>query len=264
MHILMMIRLRVVHGGWRVRQVLPSYQNRQISALDETADAPQSSPFTLLSSPFSLLSSPFYLLPSPFSLLPCFIFSFPFSFLVSFIFYFFSFFLFFFPLFFFLFFSFCLVLSCLFFSFSADEEADGKNRAWGLASFSSFSSSSLLSSPPSSSSPPAPGGEEPTQPCTTGLRPPTAARAPAARPAAPLGSRSSVPKGFVRGVWPHTTAVVQGRCELHGDGHPLVPKHRAEASLPPPPGGSGGAFDSNPDTVAVERGGGCGWWLWLG
>ena len=34
-------------GGRRVGQVLPSYQNRQISALDETADAPQSS----LSSP---------------------------------------------------------------------------------------------------------------------------------------------------------------------------------------------------------------------
>ena len=37
-----MIRLRVVFGGRRVGQVLPSYQNRQISALDETADAPQS------------------------------------------------------------------------------------------------------------------------------------------------------------------------------------------------------------------------------
>ena len=38
-----MIRLRVVSGGRRVGQVPPSYQNRQISALDETADAPQSS-----------------------------------------------------------------------------------------------------------------------------------------------------------------------------------------------------------------------------
>ena len=33
-HILVMIRLRVVYGGRRVGQVLPSYQNRQISALD--------------------------------------------------------------------------------------------------------------------------------------------------------------------------------------------------------------------------------------
>ena len=47
-HILVMIRLRVVHGGRRVGQVLPSYQNRQMSALDETADAPQSSLFSLL------------------------------------------------------------------------------------------------------------------------------------------------------------------------------------------------------------------------
>ena len=39
-HILVMIRLRVVYGGRRVGQVLPSYQNRQIGALDETADAP--------------------------------------------------------------------------------------------------------------------------------------------------------------------------------------------------------------------------------
>ena len=44
------IRLRVVYGGRRVGQVLPSYQNRQISALDETADAPQSSLLSLLSS----------------------------------------------------------------------------------------------------------------------------------------------------------------------------------------------------------------------
>ena len=45
-----MIRLRVVYGGWRVGQVLPPWQNRQISALDETADAPQSCLFSLLSS----------------------------------------------------------------------------------------------------------------------------------------------------------------------------------------------------------------------
>ena len=50
-HILVMIRLRVVYGGRRVGQVQPSYQNRQIGALDETADAPQSSLFL-----FSLLS----------------------------------------------------------------------------------------------------------------------------------------------------------------------------------------------------------------
>ena len=49
-HILVMIRLRVVYGGRRVGQVLPSYQNRQKSALDETADVPQSSLFSLLSS----------------------------------------------------------------------------------------------------------------------------------------------------------------------------------------------------------------------
>ena len=53
-HILVMIRLRVVFGGRRVGQVLPSYQNRQISALDETADAPQSSLFSLFSFHFSL------------------------------------------------------------------------------------------------------------------------------------------------------------------------------------------------------------------
>ena len=60
-HILVMIRLRVVFGGRRVGQVPPSYQNRQISALDETADAPQSSLFFLLSalrSPLSSLLSP--------------------------------------------------------------------------------------------------------------------------------------------------------------------------------------------------------------
>ena len=58
-HILVMSRLRVVYGGRRVGKVLPSYQ---ISALDETADAPQSS---LLSSLFSsLLSSLFSLLSS--------------------------------------------------------------------------------------------------------------------------------------------------------------------------------------------------------
>ena len=53
-HILVMIRLSVVYGGRRVGQVLPSYQNGQISALDETADAPQSSLFSLLSFLFSL------------------------------------------------------------------------------------------------------------------------------------------------------------------------------------------------------------------
>ena len=53
-HILVMIRLRVEDGGRRVGQVLPSYQNRQKSALDETADVPQSSLFSLLSSLFSL------------------------------------------------------------------------------------------------------------------------------------------------------------------------------------------------------------------
>ena len=49
-HILVTIRLRVVYGGRQVGQVLPSYQNRQISALDETADAAQSGLFSLLSS----------------------------------------------------------------------------------------------------------------------------------------------------------------------------------------------------------------------
>ena len=58
-HILVMIRLRVVFGGRRVGQVLSSSQNRQISALDETADAPQSSLFSLhLSSINTYLSSP--------------------------------------------------------------------------------------------------------------------------------------------------------------------------------------------------------------
>ena len=53
-----MIRLRVVYGGRRVGQVLPSYQNRQISALDETDDAPQSSLCSLhLSSVNTCLSS---------------------------------------------------------------------------------------------------------------------------------------------------------------------------------------------------------------
>ena len=47
--ILVMIRLKVV-GERRVGQVLPLYQHRQISALDETADAPQSSLLSLLSS----------------------------------------------------------------------------------------------------------------------------------------------------------------------------------------------------------------------
>ena len=60
-HNVEMIKLRVVCGGRRVGQVLPSYQNRQISALDETADAPQSSLFSLL----SLLSSLFPSLPFP-------------------------------------------------------------------------------------------------------------------------------------------------------------------------------------------------------
>ena len=49
-HNLEMIRLRVECGGRRVGQVLPSYQNRQIGALDETAGAPQSSLFSLFSS----------------------------------------------------------------------------------------------------------------------------------------------------------------------------------------------------------------------
>ena len=47
-HILVMIRLRVLFGGRRVGQVPPSHQNRQISALDKTADAPQSSLFSSL------------------------------------------------------------------------------------------------------------------------------------------------------------------------------------------------------------------------
>ena len=54
-HILVMIKLRVVFGGRRVGQVLPSYQNRQMSALDETADAPQSGLFSLLSFLSSLI-----------------------------------------------------------------------------------------------------------------------------------------------------------------------------------------------------------------
>ena len=49
-HILVMIRLRVAYGGRRVGQAPPSHQSRQKSALDETADALQSSPFSLLSS----------------------------------------------------------------------------------------------------------------------------------------------------------------------------------------------------------------------
>ena len=49
-HILVMIRLRVAYGGRRVGQAPPSHQIRQKSALDETADALQSSPFSLLSS----------------------------------------------------------------------------------------------------------------------------------------------------------------------------------------------------------------------
>ena len=57
-HILVMIRLRVVYGGRRVGQVLPSYQNRQISALDEMADAPQFSLSLSLSLFLSLLSFP--------------------------------------------------------------------------------------------------------------------------------------------------------------------------------------------------------------
>ena len=83
-HILVMIRLRVVYGSHsfsfsfvtsclsvghhlvisedqaesrrRVGQVLPSYQNRQISALDEMADAPQFSLSLSLSLFLSLLS----------------------------------------------------------------------------------------------------------------------------------------------------------------------------------------------------------------
>ena len=63
-HILVMVRLRVVYGGRREGQVLPSYQNRQISALDETTDAPQSSLSPLLSSPSSF-PSPLPPTPSP-------------------------------------------------------------------------------------------------------------------------------------------------------------------------------------------------------
>ena len=44
--------------------------------------------------------------------------------------------------------------------------------------------------------------------------------------------------GFVRHVWPHTTAVVQRRCALHRDGLPFMPKHRTQPSLAPPSGGS--------------------------
>ena len=66
-HTPVMIRLRVENGGRRVGQVLPSCQNRQISALDETADAPQSGLFSLLSSLFFLISS-FFFLPSLFLL----------------------------------------------------------------------------------------------------------------------------------------------------------------------------------------------------
>ena len=57
-HILVMIRLRVAYGGRRVGQAPPSHQIRQKSALDETADALQSSPFfSLVPSLFSLLLS---------------------------------------------------------------------------------------------------------------------------------------------------------------------------------------------------------------
>ena len=49
-HILVMIKFQCVG------QVLPSYQNRQIGALDETADAPQSPLSSLLSPLYSLLS----------------------------------------------------------------------------------------------------------------------------------------------------------------------------------------------------------------
>ena len=77
-HNLEMIRLRVVFGGRRVGQVRPSYQNRQISALDVTADAPQSCLFSLLSSLTlsfrSLISSslsPFSVVVVAFSVLCC-------------------------------------------------------------------------------------------------------------------------------------------------------------------------------------------------
>ena len=42
-----MFRLRIVYGGRRVRQAIPSYQNRQISALAVTGVASQSSPSPL-------------------------------------------------------------------------------------------------------------------------------------------------------------------------------------------------------------------------
>ena len=57
-HILVKNTLRVVFEVRRVGQVIPSHQNRQISALDETADAPQSSLFSLLSSLSSLSRGP--------------------------------------------------------------------------------------------------------------------------------------------------------------------------------------------------------------
>ena len=113
-HVLVMIRLRVVYGGWRVGQVLPSYQKHQISALDETADAPQSSLFSLL---FSLLTSLFsssLLLSSPLfsSLLHSLFFIFFFFFVFLFLFFLL------FPLFsFFLFFSFSLFLVLVLFLF---------------------------------------------------------------------------------------------------------------------------------------------------
>ena len=55
------------------------------------------------------------------------------------------------------------------------------------------------------------------------------ARDPSGGPAADL---SSHPWDFARHVRPHTTAVVQGRCELHCDALPLVPKHRAQPVAP--------------------------------
>ena len=132
-HILVMIRLRVVYGGWvesylrtRIARLVPSM--RRLTHLSAVLFSRLSSLFSLLSSLFSLLSSLFSLLSSLFSLLSSifyllssFFFLFPFSF---FLFYFvlfpFSFFLF--PLTFFLFpFSFVLFpfsFSSYFFPFS--------------------------------------------------------------------------------------------------------------------------------------------------
>ena len=68
----------------------------------------------------------------------------------------------------------------------------------------------------------------------------------------PLSWQLLSPQGVVLVVWLHTTTVMQGRCELHGDGLAFVPQHRTQLPLPLPPSGATAPINIHESTAELR------------